>query len=850
MEAFQDENPTVGFNNLPRKRKAFHDSDYESDDSEMDVDGVKASSMRWGANGKDKEDAMRLGKRQSAALPQATRRSTRYNSRLMSTEDETHELPDNPVKERSSRRLRSRLVANAPAVRTGKPAASSQQSQDDDFDELAKGDADFIPVVRSDLQVGKSSRKRKRARGRPPGRAYREQSIEFEVARRSARTNKNTRSMAEASMVDDESIYADEEKTLGGPKVISVKEVFQPVEESDFKDVHCQTCDTCGQGPTPNKGPLIYCQGCSLAFHKACLGYRSTRDHTVTKVGIDNFVLQCRCCVNSFRAKDKTAPRLDTCQSCQEPGRACHPFSQKQTAKQEEKARRDNGGVDPITPVDPGLINEAGSVLFRCLACRRAFHFEHLPPPSDTWVDPDFGDVRAERLAEYSIEWKCRDCFKDGNRKVGELVAWRPTDAQSYVEDQTYFDFSDDSKEYLVRWESMSHAHCVWKPGAWVWGVVNPRMRSAFPKRNNDANLLPQFDAKAAIPEEFLLADVILAVRYQHVVGASSKPTSKQADIDRIDEVEAIRVKFQGLGYDEAVWDEPPCRDSGNLWTAFSSAYLEFLNGKHFKTEAHVRMQERIDKFHAKVKFQELEQQPAGLQRGKLMEYQLQGLNWLLFKFYKLQSVVLADEMGLGKTIQVIGLLAHVVLESPKCWPFLVVVPNSTCPNWRREIKTWAPDLRVVTYHGGKIPQQLAYEHELFPNQSKDIKAHVVIMSYDSAQDPETRRLFKPVRWAGLIVDEGQRLKNDQNILYGALRAMKIDFRLLLTGTPLQNNKRELFNLLQFVDASRNAAELDEEYSEITNENLPVLHELIRPYFLRRTKADVLRAILPPWARS
>ena len=115
----------------------------------------------------------------------------------------------------------------------------------------------------------------------------------------------------------------------------------------------------------------------------------------------------------------------------------------------------------------------------------------------------------------------------------------------------------------------------------------------------------------------------------------------------------------------------------------------------------------------------------------------------------------------------------------------------------------------MVTYHGGREPQELAYKYELFPHGSNDMKAHVVIMSYDSAQDPKTRVLFKSVHWAGLVVDEGQRLKNDQSLLYLALRALKIPFRLLLTGTPLQNNKRELFNLLQFIDTSQDAASLD-----------------------------------------
>lgn len=178
----------------------------------------------------------------------------------------------------------------------------------------------------------------------------------------------------------------------------------------------------------------------------------------------------------------------------------------------------------------------------------------------------------------------------------------------------------------------------------------------------------------------------------------------------------------------------------------------------------------------------------------------------------------------------------------------MVVVPNSTCPNWRREIKFWAPDLRVVTYHGGRRPQELAYKYELFPNGSTNMKAHIVVMSYDSAQDDRTKTLFRSVNWAGLVVDEGQRLKNDQNLLYLALKSMKFPFRLLLTGTPLQNNKRELFNLLQFIDPSHNAAKLDEQYSDLNATNLPELHEKIRPYFLRRTKAAVLK-FLPPMAQ-
>ncbi|KFY94121.1 hypothetical protein V498_04047 [Pseudogymnoascus sp. VKM F-4517 (FW-2822)] len=226
----------------------------------------------------------------------------------------------------------------------------------------------------------------------------------------------------------------------------------------------------------------------------------------------------------------------------------------------------------------------------------------------------------------------------------------------------------------------------------------------------------------------------------------------------------------------------------------------------------------------------------------------MEGMNWLLYNFHREKNVILADEMGLGKTIQVIAALTALIKEKPKCWPFLIVVPNSTCPNWRREIKQWAPSLRVVTYYGSREARETAMKYELFPDGRSELAAHIVVTSYEAPVDDNSRAFFRKTKWAGLIVDEGQRLKNDKNLLYGALTALKIPFRVLLTGTPLQNNKKELFTLLQFLDSDINATTLDEKYEELTNENLPELHDLIRPYFLRRTKAMVLK-FLPPMAQ-
>ncbi|CAM1500676.1 Fc.00g098380.m01.CDS01 [Cosmosporella sp. VM-42] len=664
--------------------------------------------------------------------------------------------------------------------------------------------------------------------------------IEFEAPRRSARSTRNKVNMQDDALMDEDSFYIVDDKGPGTPKVMSVREVFQPPPaDSAFASMHMHTCHTCGSSKT--RGQMVQCQGCTLSYHKNCLGFRSGREHMVTKVGEDDFVLQCRFCIGIYNKKDSNAPKQGMCQGCRGEGRACAAFSEKKTARQEEKLREQNDGLDPITPVPVELLNNADIVLFRCATCHRGWHTEHLPSSGTESINTD---LKSERLKDYSIDWQCNDCSA-AEHKIHRLVAWRPLDkiATEQTHRPAYSDVSEDNKEYLVKWDSISYAHCAWVAGAWVFGVAASTMRTSFGKRDAEQDLL-KLTKKDAIPDEFLMADVILNVKMNNSV---SRNRTKEYELANISRVSKVFVKFQGLGYDDVVWDSPPSQDTGEVYTAFAEAYYEYVEGKYFQSEPQHKIRERIKAFKA-APFTEVEHQPEGLKRGKLMGYQLEGLNWLLENYHSNRSIVLADEMGLGKTVQVVSLVTSLVQDKPKVWPFLIVVPNSTCPNWRREFKQWAPDLRVVTYHGGREPQELAYKYELFPDNSADMKAHVVIMSYDSAQDPRTRVLFNPINWAGLIVDEGQRLKNDQNLLYLALRSMNVPFRLLLTGTPLQNNKRELFNLIQFIDKTQDAMKLDEEYMVLDKQTLPKLHEKIRPYFLRRTKAGVLK-FLPPMAQ-
>ncbi|KAI0845998.1 PHD/FYVE-zinc-finger like domain-containing protein [Daldinia vernicosa] len=747
-----------------------------------------------------------------------------------------------PSKSRSSARLSSIRV-----TRSKDPAWQSKHKLDDSEDELARGhksdqddDYDYvIPFIRSDIggAVRASSRKKRKLKRMHTSSRYidSDSEIEFETSRRSKRSTKASKSMRDPE-IDDEYDAVDDKLDFV-PKIAAIKEVFEErVEQSEFRRAHAGVCDACGSVSSHAKGSLIPCQGCSYAFHKQCIGPRSQRDHRVTKVGPNDFVLQCRFCIGLHKKKDVRAPSYSVCQDCKSPGVSCAEFSPKRTPKQEEKARLENGGEDPITFVQPSLLNNPDNVLFRCLTCRRAYHFQHLPQLT---ANPD-----ENRFDEYSLAgWKCKDCL-DTRQGIHALVAWRPADQDAYIKGQQADEFSEDEMEYLVKWEGRSHLHDTWMPGAWVYGIAAPTMRTAFHKR--EENDLPKMTIESAVEEEWVLADVLLNVRYKR----GSTASSKAQDLNRISEIQSVYVKFQGLSYEEAVWDEPPPRDSTNLWAAFAAAYDEFLTGKYFPSARDQRMRERISKYRS-LDFQEsceLKSQPPGLKEGRtLMPYQMEGVNWLLYNFHQQQNVILADEMGLGKTIQIVSFISTLVQDQPKCWPFLIVVPNATCPNWRRELKDWSPALRVVTYHGGRVSQDLAFKHELFPDGVKDgMKAHVVIMSYEAASSVKTT--FQSVKWAGLIVDEGQRLKNDETQLYRTLVDMNIPCRILLTGTPLQNNKKELFTLLQFIDPKNNAEALDAQYDELTKENLPELHDLIRPYFLRRTKVQVLK-FLPPMAQ-
>ncbi|KAL2318030.1 hypothetical protein Fmac_031906 [Flemingia macrophylla] len=320
-------------------------------------------------------------------------------------------------------------------------------------------------------------------------------------------------------------------------------------------------------------------------------------------------------------------------------------------------------------------------------------------------------------------------------------------------------------------------------------------------------------------------------------------------------------VKWKDLSYDECYWelesDISAFQTEIERFNKFQSRSRKNFSGKKKSS-----VKDGVNLNKQNKEFQHYEHSPQFLTGGTLHSYQLEGLNFLRYSWFNQTHVVLADEMGLGKTIQSIAFLASLFGENVS--PHLVIAPLSTLRNWEREFATWAPQMNVVMYLGSAKARAFIREHEFyFPknqkriqnkksrqivNESKQerIKFDVLLTSYEMI-NYDTSSL-KPIQWECMIVDEGHRLKNKDSKLFLSLQQYSSNHRVLLTGTPLQNNLDELYMLMHFLDAKKfgSLEEFQKEFQEINQEEkIARLHKLLAPHLLRRMKKDVMTE-LPP----
>ena len=247
---------------------------------------------------------------------------------------------------------------------------------------------------------------------------------------------------------------------------------------------------------------------------------------------------------------------------------------------------------------------------------------------------------------------------------------------------------------------------------------------------------------------------------------------------------------------------------------------------------------------------EEVKVQPSLLIGGTLKEYQIKGLQWMISLYNNNLNGILADEMGLGKTIQTISLLTYLIEKKKQSGPFLVIVPLSTLTNWNIEFEKWAPSIARIVYKGNPLQRKQQQQQIRWGN------FQVLLTTYEYII--KDRPILSKIRWIHMVVDEGHRMKNANSKLSLTLtQYYHTRYRLILTGTPLQNNLPELWALLNFVLPTifKSVKSFDEWFNtpfantggqdkmELTEEEqllvIRRLHKVLRPFLLRRLKKDV-----------
>uniref|UniRef100_A0A8C8E9N5 Chromodomain helicase DNA binding protein 6 n=1 Tax=Otus sunia TaxID=257818 RepID=A0A8C8E9N5_9STRI len=380
-----------------------------------------------------------------------------------------------------------------------------------------------------------------------------------------------------------------------------------------------------------------------------------------------------------------------------------------------------------------------------------------------------------------------------------------------------------EMEEFYVKYRNFSYLHCKWATLEEL--EKDPRISQKIKRfRNKQAQMKHIFTE----PDEDLFnPDYVEVDRILEV--AHTK------DPDTGEEVTHYLVKWCSLPYEESTWELEEDVDPGKI--------KEF---EALQIPPEIKHMERP----ASESWQKLEKSREYKNSNQLREYQLEGMNWLLFNWYNRKNCILADEMGLGKTIQSITFLSEIFLMGIH-GPFLIIAPLSTITNWEREFRTWT-EMNAIVYHGSQISRQMIQQYEMVYRDTQGnplpgiFKFQVVITTFEMilADCPE----LKKIQWRCVVIDEAHRLKNRNCKLLEGLKLMALEHKVLLTGTPLQNSVEELFSLLNFLEPQQFPSETAflEEFGDLkTEEQVKKLQSILKPMMLRRLKDDVEKNLAP-----
>ncbi|NXA53835.1 CHD6 protein, partial [Nothocercus julius] len=428
------------------------------------------------------------------------------------------------------------------------------------------------------------------------------------------------------------------------------------------------------------------------------------------------------------------------------------------------------------------------------------------------------GAGRTSALSASTLAWQAEEPPEDDANIIEKILASRMVQKEAHPGGLAY-----EMEEFYVKYRNFSYLHCKWATLEEL--EKDPRISQKIKRfRNKQAQMKHIFTE----PDEDLFnPDYVEVDRILEV--AHTK------DPDTGEEVTHYLVKWCSLPYEESTWELEEDVDPGKI--------KEF---EALQIPPEIKHMERP----ASESWQKLEKSREYKNSNQLREYQLEGMNWLLFNWYNRKNCILADEMGLGKTIQSITFLSEIFLMGIH-GPFLIIAPLSTITNWEREFRTWT-EMNAIVYHGSQISRQMIQQYEMVYRDTQGnalpgmFKFQVVITTFEMilADCPE----LKKIQWRCVVIDEAHRLKNRNCKLLEGLKLMALEHKVLLTGTPLQNSVEELFSLLNFLEPQQFPSETAflEEFGDLkTEEQVKKLQSILKPMMLRRLKDDVEKNLAP-----